>query len=167
MGGVSYSSDLISAAVSYAGWGTMTAGISFGGIEKLGLSAECQIETTEDVSSQRLVADECIEFTGVEGWTFALLSFQTLDSASVAASDDFTFTVTPAVSYTLNDLVSFSLEGTWSQGIYEGASSGYATIVPCVTLSADSSASVKVWGVISTDSEQTKSCSGVGVIKKF
>ncbi|MFA6937359.1 MAG: hypothetical protein WCQ67_03940 [Treponema sp.] len=166
-GGVSYSSDLISAAVSYAGWGTMAAGVSFGGVKNLGLSAECQIETTEDVSSQRLVADECVEFTGVEGWTFALLSFQTLDSASVAASDDFTFSVTPAVSYTLNDLISFSLEGTWSQGVYDGASNGYATIVPAVTLSADKTASAKVWGLISTDSEQTKSAAGVGVIKKF
>ena len=170
LGGVKYSCDAFNAMVSYAGWGVLAANVSYTGIQNLTLSAEGEYETAHGINKvggQVLLADEWIQYTGVDKFTFGILSSQVYDSASVAADGDFSFAITPAVAYKLNDVVAFQLEGTWQQSVYDGAKVGYATIVPSVKLSADKSASATVWCSISTDSTQSTSSAGIGVIKEF
>ena len=170
VGGAKYKCDLFNAMVSYAGWGVLAANISYTGIKNLTLSAEGEYETAhgkEKVGGQTVTATEWIQYTGVEKCTFGLLASQNVDSTKISATDDFSYTITPAVAYRLNDVVSLQLEGTWQQGIYDGAKNGYATIVPSVKLSADKSASATVWCSVSTDTAQATNSAGIGVIKEF
>jgi hypothetical protein len=170
LGGVKYSADGLAADISYAGYGLITANITLTGFDNLVLSAETKIDTDHGMDvlgDQRAVIDEYVKYTGISGWTFGLLSFQTIDSRKIAGDSDFQFTITPAVAYQINKVVGLSAEATYKQGIYDNAPNGYMTIVPAVKLSADKSASANLWASISTDNDREKSSIGLGVIKEF
>lgn len=170
LGGVKYKTDLFNATASYAGWGVAAANISYTGTPGLTVSVEGEYETAhgiEKMGGQSLIADEWIQYTGVEDWTFGLLASQVYNNAKITGDNDLAYVLTPAVAYKLNDTVAFQLEASWLQSVYDGAPAGYATIVPSVKLSADKSASATVWCLISTDSDQSKSSVGIGAIKEF
>lgn len=170
LGGIKYKNDIFTADASYAGYGLITANISYTGTENLIISAETKIDTNHGMDvlgDQRTVIDEYVKYTGIENWTFGLLSFQTINSKNTAGDSDFQFTITPAVAYQINNVIGLSAEATYRQGIYDNAPNGYMTIVPAVKFSADKSASADLWASISTDNGREKSSIGLGVIKEF
>lgn len=171
LGGVKYKNDMIAAMASFAGYGLFVGNVVYTGTKNLLVSAETKIDTdhgfNDILKDQRMLTDEQIQYTGIEKWTFGVLSFQYFDKKSVSGDNDFTLTVTPAVAYQLNSVVRFSVEGTYTMPVYDNAPNGFATIVPAVKLSADKIANVYVWGSISTDQDQSKSCAGLGVIREF
>lgn len=170
LGGVKYTNDSITLDAAYAGYGLITANVSFNGLQNVLIEAEAAIDTDHGLSilaDQRAQSDIHIRYTGVDKWTFALLSYQYFDKVSISADNDFTFTITPAISYRLNTVFQFLLEGTYTQSVYEGAPNSYTVIEPAVRLYADKSASATLWTSISTDTAQEKSSVGIGVIKTF
>jgi hypothetical protein len=188
LGGVSYKTDAFNVMASYAGYGLGVANVSYSGIKDLTIAVEGEYETDhgmdelsktssvntaktigsfKGISVQRMLADEWIQYKGLENWTVGLLSQQYLDKKAIAGDNDFTFTITPAAAYQLNSTVGFSLEGTYTQAIYDDAPKGYAVIIPAVKLSADKTASAYIWGSVSTDADQSKSCIGIGALKQF
>ena len=170
LGGVKYKNDLFNAMISYAGWGVLAANASFTGVKNLTLAVEGEYETAhgiDKVGGQTVLADEWIQYTGVESWTFGLLASQICNSKSISADSDFSYVITPAVAYALNNVVALQLEASWQQSIYDNAPAGFATIVPSVKLSADKSAYATVWASVSTDTTRSGNCAGIGVSKEF
>ncbi len=171
LGGVKYTADAFTASVSGAGYGRFTADFEYTAVENLLVSVEGQYDTADGRSNtgdeQELLSDVWIQYKGIDKWTFGVLSFQYFNRTDVSADDDFTLKVIPAVAYQVNDVVGLSVEGTYTQPVYDDAPDGYATIVPALKLSADKTASASIWASISTDNDQEKSSIGLGVIKSF
>jgi hypothetical protein len=171
LGGVKYKNDMVTAMASFAGYGLFVGNVAWTGTKNLIVTAETKIDTdhgfNDTLKDQRMLSDEQIQYTGIDKWTFGLLSYQYLDKKSIAGDNDFTLTLTPAAAYQLNNTVRFSVEGTYTQPVYDNSPKSYATIVPAVRLSSDKIANVYIWSSISTDQSQSKNCAGIGVIREF
>lgn len=171
LGGVKYTADTFAASVSGAGYGLFTADFKYTAVKNLIVSVEGEYETADGRENlgggQELLSDVWIQYTGIDKWTFGVLSFQYFNRTDVDADNDFTLKIIPAAAYQINDVVSLSVEGTYTKPVYDDAPDGYATIVPAIKLSADKTASASIWASISTDNDQEKSSVGLGVIKSF
>jgi hypothetical protein len=171
LGGVKYKNDMFTAMASFAGYGLFVGNVVYTGTKGLLVSAETKIDTDhgfyDTLKDQRALVDEQIQYTGIDNWTFGLLSFQYFNQKSVAGDSDVTIKITPAAAYQLTSDIRLSVEGTYTMPVYDNAPKGYATIVPAVKLSADKIANVYVWSSISTDQSQSKNSVGLGVIREF
>lgn len=171
LGGVKYASDAFTADASYAGYGLLTLNVNFTGVKGLLATAEGEVATTDDftvtMDGVKAETDVQLEYTGVDKWTFGVLSFQKFNDASVSGDNDFTFTVTPAVAYSMNSFVRLAAEGTYTQSVYDKAPDPFVTIQPIVTFTVLPGSGINVWGNISTDTGRSKDTIGMSVIQNF
>ncbi|HAH62886.1 MAG TPA: hypothetical protein DCL73_12405, partial [Treponema sp.] len=150
---------------------TFLGGVKYTAVKNLIVSVEGKYETaagrsnltTSSGPQQELLSDVWVQYTGIDKWTFGVLSFQYVNRTDVSADNDFTLKVIPAVAYQVNNVVGLSVEGTYTQPVYDDTPDGYAVITPAVKLSADKAASASIWASISTDDDQQKSSIGLGV----
>jgi hypothetical protein len=171
LGGVRYKNDMVNVSAAFAGYGLFTGNLSYTGTKNLLVVVETKFDTDHGLNDilkdQRMFSTEQVQYTGVENWTFGVYAKEWLNKTSVSGDNDFTLALTPAAAYQLNSFVKLSVEGTYNMPVYDGAKDAYMTIVPAVTFSSDKTANIYIWGSVSTDQDQEKSCAGIGVKRDF
>ena len=186
--GGKYTTDAFSVCGGYSPIGACYAGLNITAVKDLLIALEGGHETDDCQDEQgdylwyhyENTFCEQVEYTGIDHFTFGIMSYQLLNSREPADDTKSTITITPAVSYAINKTVAVACEGTYVMYSYDDHPDNYGYIVPSITFAADDSASVKIWGLFSSDQtgtftsinlfsnrEEAKNCMGVGLIKNL